>query len=449
MDINLNYVPSESIGYGRLGLNLARGLTSRGVTVYDHMPPPEGVAFDEAAAQGRHAGTSSTACWVSVPTHARGWWSTQTPVVFTMWEAMRLPESFRDTLHHFDTVLVPSDQNVELFSDYHPNVKRVLLGVDPVEWHHVERTPPGAFFDFLIGGSGARKGTDLAFAAFLKAFPTTGDGPIPRLIMKNPKGEPFDHERVMVIKGKLEPADEQALYASAHCYLQPSRGEGFGLQPLQAMAQGLPTILTDAHGHESFAHLGYGIGATPAPSAYFIYGDAGDWWEPDLDELVDQMRWVYDNWGHAVEKARVGAAVIAQDFTWDNTVDQFLDAVDLSQPFTPGVWFEPSPLKFRIRTNRNMTLNVAGTNYTFKAGIDYMGLSDVKRVLAEGGHLTSDCIADGDGLTDEQVARLGGGDDHLYCDSCKQRYGSGLTKADDLYLEGEADRDLTRWHAGA
>lgn len=436
MDINLNYLHDETRGYGRLGVKLGQELAKRGVTVYDHMPPAEGV-FD-GDASGRTSGLSGTACWVSVPTHARGWWSSQSPVMFTMWETMHLPECFRENLHHFDQILVPSAQNVDLFSTYHPNVKQVLLGVDPEEWHYVERPLPEVFFDFLIGGSGARKGTDLAYKAFLKAFPTVGDGPIPRLVMKNPKGESFDHDRVMVIAGTLEPADEQALYGSAHCYLQPSRGEGFGLQPLQAMAQGIPTILTGAHGHESFAHLAHGISAKPAQSAYFIYGEAGDWWEPDLDELVDRMRWVYDNWGLAVEKARVGASVIAQDFTWSNTVDQFLDAVDLARPFEKGDWFTPTPLQFRLRVDQDMVVNVGDTTYQFQAGVDYWTPGDVKRVLAEGGHLSADCVSDQEGLTLDQVERLKG--DHLYCTSCHQRYGSGLTKADDLYLEGEAAR---------
>lgn len=455
MQINLNYVHSGSIGYGRLGVQLARALEAKGVEVFDHFPPPPGVDFDAIGAQGRKAGTASTVCWVSVPTHASGWWSTQHKVIFTMWEAMRLPESFRETLHHFDTVLVPSDQNVELFSRYHPNVKRVLLGVDPAEWHYVERKPPGAFFDFLIGGSGARKGTDLAFTAFTKAFQTVSpDMPIPRLIMKNPRGEGFQHERVVVVAGKLEPEDERDLYASAHCYVQPSRGEGFGLQPLQALAQGLPTILTDAHGHASYAHLGHGISAEAKTSDYFIYGDAGEWWEPDLDELIDQMRWVYENWGEARAFSAVAAKVIAQDFTWANTADQFLDAVgDLDRPFEPGEWVRSTPLKYLVRVKRDITLDVADRRIFLAEGRNYYELADVKRILAEAGHLDPSCIEDDAGLTDEQVERLGlGSGQSDYCAHCGQRVGSGLTKADELYLEMQApqpDADLTKWHAGA
>ena len=64
-------------------------------------------------------------------------------------------------------------------------------------------------------------------------------------------------------------SEELDLYRSCHAYLQPSRGEGFGLQPLQALALGRPTILTNAHGHASFAHLGIPLDSTMQKAAYF------------------------------------------------------------------------------------------------------------------------------------------------------------------------------------
>src|SRR5205807_7448785 len=100
------------------------------------------------------------------------------------------------------------------------------------------------------------------------------DMPIPRLVMKNPKAENFYGDRVLMVTGRMSNQAEIDLYQNAHCYLQPSRGEGFGLQPLQALACGIPTILTDAHGHKDFAHLGLGLSSKMAKADYFIYGDA-------------------------------------------------------------------------------------------------------------------------------------------------------------------------------
>jgi hypothetical protein len=412
VQLNLNHVNNENMGYGRLGVMLAKALRAKGVEVFDYHPCPPGARPKGTMQPQAHhnPGLAGSVCWVSTPPQMFGWWSTQVPSIFTMWESMRLPEEFRANLDNCETVLVPSQQNVELFSKYHRNVQLVLLGVDPDDWHYTPRPKVGAFFDFLIGGSGTRKGTDLAFAAFKAAFPTASpDSPIPRITFKNPRNEDFRYDgRVTVVGNKMTADDEQGLYASSHCYLQPSRGEGFGLQPLQAIAQGMPTILTDAHGHESFAHLGYGIGWTRSKSAYFMYGNSGDWWEPNLDELVDQMRWVYNNYDEACVHAKVGAEVVARDFTWERTAESFMRHVDCTLPYVEGgEWTAAKHRKYRIRCTETRRVDIAGRVLVFEAGKDHWDIADVKRVLAEAGYLDPVCLDEEDsGLLDEQIDRL-------------------------------------------
>lgn len=448
-EISLLHVHGEAIGYGRLGVQLSKSLTDAGVDVYDHQGTPEELllsnADEKVAKKGSRSSLTNVVCWVSVPTHARGWWAGQHPAIFSMWEATRLPESFRETLHNFETVVVPSDHNVELFGEYHDNVRRCFLGVDPTQWHYMPRQPPAQYFNFLIGGSGPRKGTDLTYRAFKTLWGREGswpsDGPIPRLIMKNPRREGFAGSRIDVIGGRMSNEDEIALYASAHCYVQPSRGEGFGLQPLQAMAQGTPTILTDAHGHRAFSHLGLGLPTTMAKAAQFVYGDAGEWWEPDFDTLCDQMRWVYDNYDAAVDKAFDGARWIAENMTWAHTAAQFIDAFDgaLERPFAGDTsnWVEPDQLRFRVIPNADFTINVAGSTHEFRRGVETWEMADVKRILFEADRLDPACLTeDNHGLTAFQVERMGAySARHGYCTACGQRLNSGPTRSDDIYEE--------------
>lgn len=430
MQLNVNHVAAPAMGYGRLGVKLVQALRAQGVEVFDLLPGPG--RHDGIGSDGRTPGLAGSLLWVCTPPQAYGWWSTQASSILTMWEATRLPPTFRENLSAFESILVPSEQNLELFSRYHPDVRLVPLGIDPDDWHYVKRTQPGAFFDFLIGGAGERKGVDVAFKAFRAAFPKASpDGPIPRLVMKNHAGykdgacvDGWRHDgRVIVIEGKI-PADEEIdLYARSHCYIQPSRGEGFGMQPLQALAQGMPTILTDAHGHDAFAHLGYGIGSTMAKSAYFMYGDAGEWWEPDIDELVDMMRWVYSHYDEACEDARIASGIVRDQFSWARCAEGVMANVDCTRPFIEGgEWYEPELLKFRIRVNSRRRVDIAGRVMLLEPGVDYWDTADTKRVLAENGALTQDCIDEEDsGLADVQLARL---------------------------ASNAGDNDLTRWHAG-
>lgn len=416
LELNMLYLHSNSMGYGRMGMHVAAEMEKLGVHIYDHLSPdgpvPDAAAYVRDAVAGPNAGRSKVILWLTVPTHARGWWKGQTPCILTMWEAMTLPESFRETIDNFDTVIVPSPQNLELFSEFHPNVKYVPLGVDPVRWAPRRREMPTTEFRFLIGGSGLRKGTDLAVKAFKKLWPRGthfGDKPIPTLTLKNPRGENFYGERIHMVSGKISDNEETDLYYNAHCYLQPSRGEGFGLQPLQAIASGCPTILTDAHGHGSYAHLGLGLESKPSEAAYFVYGDAGQWWEPNFDQLCQRMENVYENYAYHRSNAYIFGKVACREFTWENTAKGIIEAIGPERMTAydgPEEWFQPTVKLFPIITNCDHVHEVAGHMYSYRQGKEYYEVADVKRILFEAGKLDPACLDSG-GLAPEQVEKLG------------------------------------------
>lgn len=461
-ELTMQYVHAERIGYGRLGVKLHAALEAQGVNVFDGQRIPDvGVrigqtARNDAMDASKRIKDTNVICWVSAPAHAyHGWLNGQYAVMSTMYETTWLPEAFREHLHNFDLIVVPSDQNRELFSRYHPNVKTVALGIDPDEWHYTERPPADRYFRFLIGGSGPRKGGDLAQKAFVAAFPdgVRTDGPAPRLVMKSPRGNDdlLDPGRTEYVSGYLSAREEIELYETAHCYLQPSRGEGFGLQPLQAIAQGIPTILTDAHGHAGFAHLGYGIGSklVKTPPGGFLHGDHPDmrWWEPNFDELVDRMRWVYDNYDDAKIFAGRSATSVELGFTWKNTAAQFQTAIGRDLLTTPyqgdGSWRQPSEKLYPVVARRDWKADIGGKSYFFRRGVEYYESADVKRNLFDAGILSSACLDPSDGsdigLLPEQVAQTGAGSaSHEYCPECSQRLNSAPTRSDDLMAEIEA-----------
>jgi hypothetical protein len=436
LEANFMYVPTDKMGYGRLGTRLARALTAKGVKLRAH-PETDGPV--------------NVASWVAIPSHGRGWYEGQYTSIFTMWEATRLPEAFREQMDEFDQIIVPSLQNLELFEKYHPNVAYMPCGFDPDDWQYRERTPPGREFVFLLGGSGARKGHDVLINAYKKLWRkpgSWGDGPTPVLWFKSPTGHvgdidgndiPLIMDRMKIIGGRLSQQEEIDLYAMAHCYVQPSRGEGFGLQPLQAIAQGCPTILTDAHGHASYAHLGMGLSAEMKKAAYFMLGDAGDWWEPSVDELCDWMLYVYENYDDACARAKTASVVAHDTMTWDQAADEWLKIHDgLLGPYTGnGEWHEPEARLYMMSVLHEWAPNIGGTAYKFDPGESYWVPADVKRLAYERtGLLTPEALSHEEGLTDVQVARIGGARaQNAYCPSCQQRLNSGKTRSDDIFAE--------------
>lgn len=449
MRLGLAYTHNAKIGYGRMGSKLHQALTRAGVEVFDDIDEPaEAYGSEESyryarsyMGDGQHRGVARDVCHVTFPSHVRGQYEGQRLHAFSMYETSRLPEEFRDRFDAFETMIVPSEQNVELFSPYHDNVHLVPLGVDPADWHFTPRVDPRPVFRFLCGGTGARKGTDLAFKAFQTVFPHWEEmDPVPEMVFKNPRGENLHAPWSRMVTGFLDDDEERALYARCHVYVQPSRGEGFGLQPLQAIAQGMPTILTDAHGHAGFAHLGIGIPATHVPAGQFIHGHSGDWWEPDFEALCEAMHDTYHNYdAHAVH-ARASAETVTRDWTWDHTAHGLLHALPAltDDLVTSRVWQPVDRRLFRVVVNDENRFELNGVHYRMLPGVDYYEPADVKRMLFEANRLAVSCLDD-PGLSESQVARIDAYKaEHSYCPTCRQRLNTLPTRSDDLFEEATA-----------
>lgn len=129
----------------------------------------------------------------------------------------------------------------------------------------------------------------------------------PALVDPRPLVEKYGlGERVRFI-GWVEEGDKPALYNLALAFLYPSRYEGFGLPPLEAMACGCPVL------------------ASSASSLPEVIGDAGLLIDPAQPEA----------WAYAMEKVllepelaaalRAKGPVQASKFSWERTAQEVLD----------------------------------------------------------------------------------------------------------------------------
>lgn len=456
-ELTFHYVHAEQIGYGRMGIKIAEQMRRMGVTVYDDdgsgdQQAPLSSEYFPAAAPARDlaADPTNAVCWASIPAHMLRWREGQHTSMLTMWESMTLPEGFRDRFHEIDRLIVPSVQNLELFGQFHDDVRYVPLGIDPEVWNYSPPSAPVPEFRFLISGRGARKGVDLAAKAFRTVFRgVRGNAQrgVPKLIIKSARGHvDFWGDGIEHITSYLSPEDELGLYRSAHCYLQPSRGEGFGLQPLQAIATGRPTILTNAHGHASFAHLGIGISAEKAatPAGSFMYGEAGDWWEPNFEELCEAMWAVYTEYDRFSDLARYQSLAATSEFTWERTAEAFIDnmADVMGVPYAgDGSWVSGTAMLFRVVIDParvpadGYRAEIAGRSLIFRPGVEYWETADIKRVLFDRGILDVACLDGQDhGLQPDQAEQLGVyRAEKEWCPACHQQLNTGVQKADVIY----------------
>jgi glycosyltransferase involved in cell wall biosynthesis len=261
--------------------------------------------------------------------------------IYTMFETTHLPQSWVAMLNRAEHILVPSSWLVESWKEQGvtPPIDVYGHGIDPEVFAPLER-PERETFTFLhYGQLSIRKGTDLVVEAFQRAF---AGRPDVHLILKHTMPVfpvPLGIPNVEYIHAAYSKEQLRALMQRADCFVFPTRGEGFGLPPLEAMATGLPTIVTNWSGPADYADPDdtLTVDSTMSPSREFdyIYRDylapgetTGEWAEPKVDDLVEKMRWVVDHRAEARAMGSRAARRIAEQWTWSTKIQSLLAVLD-------------------------------------------------------------------------------------------------------------------------
>jgi glycosyltransferase involved in cell wall biosynthesis len=273
------------------------------------------------------------------PEHYQGT-SRQYRIGYTPWESSEIPEHWKIRMQEMNEIWTPSNYIADIYRDNKVNeiIRVIPHGIDPEVWEIENRFVREKFIFFHVGGPTERKGGQRVVDAFLDLF---GDNKDVMLVMKSSgpsearvkyRGEFGNcsiHDRIMVIEDVLDVYQLAQLYAKAHCLVYPTNGEGFGLIPFQGIATGLPTIVTDATACSDYAKLAIPLDWKPTPGNGI---HLGNWAEPNLDDLRDKMKWVYENYDRAKETAMQSARIVHATQTWDAVAGMIMEALG-DKPF--------------------------------------------------------------------------------------------------------------------
>jgi hypothetical protein len=127
----------------------------------------------------------------------------------------------------------------------------------------------------------------------------------------------------MLYNNQIRSSQLGTIYRGADAFVLPTRGEGWGMPILEAMACGLPAIATPWSGPSEFLHEGVGYpialrGLVPA-DAKCPYYEGFRWADPDPDDLVAKLRHVFAHREEARAKGAAAAAEAAAKWTWAHT----------------------------------------------------------------------------------------------------------------------------------
>ena len=269
-------------------------------------------------------------------------------VMIQPWEYGRLPEEWINPMTHLvDEIWVPSRHVLKTYLASGIPADRVSVipnGVNTALFNPDAMPLPLATsktFRFLfVGGTIWRKGIDLLLAAYARAFRRQDDvvlvikdmgqnsfylnqgaGNAIRQLQSDPEAP-----EVLYLTDTLNEQQMPGLFTACSCLAHPYRGEGFGLPVLEAMACGVPVMVTAGGATDDFcsADAAYLIPSRPhgvSSTETRLVGGLGWVLEADGEELVKLLRHVYEHPEEARHKAQRALATARSAYSWEKIAD--------------------------------------------------------------------------------------------------------------------------------
>lgn len=267
----------------------------------------------------------------------------QVRFAYSMFESSRLPYGWVSRLNeNFDAVLVPDPYLVDVYkqSGVKLPVFVLPLGLDLTDFHNfpMKEKPnkPMVFANF--GTCLPRKNHVTLLRAFYQAF---GDSPdvvlhlgwraadsrsTSELLNEIAK---YHLHNVRVDRGSLNRNKYLERFRKVDCYVSLSKGEGFSIQPREALAAGIPTIVTNSTAQRTICSSGCVL-VVPAdikpPATYSFSGVYGHYEDCTVEDAANALREMYKNYNTYLKIAQRGRSWVSS-CSYDHLRPYYLSVV--------------------------------------------------------------------------------------------------------------------------
>lgn len=257
-------------------------------------------------------------------------------IAYTVWESTLVPPHFFEQAKMFDEFWAASSWQKKCMVNQgyrEDKIQVVPAGVDsktffPEAISFDEHYSDNRFKFIIFGRWSHRKATKEIIETFLKTFKK--DEPVDFIVsVDNPFAEDdykstqerlkafgLEDPRIKIVHFSSR-EDYVKFIKKGHVFVSCSRGEGWNLPLIEAMASGTPSIYSNCSAQLEFAE-GKGHPIRINGEVPNTLENSGNYYEPDWAHLSTVFRDVYTNYKQYKEKALMESVEIREKFDWDN-----------------------------------------------------------------------------------------------------------------------------------
>lgn len=250
-------------------------------------------------------------------------------VGFATFEANNAPKHWSKYLQSNSLVVTPSQFCYDTFDKEGFNLVKIPHCLNTQYWHPRKKTKNKQYTFMAIGSWKRRKG----WLELSQAWPGMGDCHL-EIVTDNVSkaSKKFGEFNNVSVNTKIK--DMAAHMSTADCIVCPTLGEGFGLVGAQALALGLPLIITDYSGVKEYANndtccLVPVEEMEPKSMMDNLFQFSGCHWpviSPDV--LRSKMREVQKNHTYYEKKAQRGCNFVRDSLSYDSVGKRFQQALE-------------------------------------------------------------------------------------------------------------------------
>lgn len=324
-------------GYGISNLNWIKYLEKTGVKIYPHgkFIPAENTleysVLDDAERKilKREFKKQKIGIIETTP-FSFGLINNDVKIGSTMCETDRIAGDWVQQCLKMDYIVVPNEFNKRVFIESgipEEMVTSIRPGIDTERFPYHHRPIRDVYTFGTVGYMNERKSVFEIIQAFVSEFEPWEPA---RLYIKS-SNKDFGYysyltdDRITVDIRHLSVPDVNNLYKSFDCFVFPSKAEGIGMPPREAMSTGLPVIVMNYSGLEEIANENYAYVIEPkelVEGMNPVGEQPGRWATVDVQELMYWMRYAFSHPEDSAEMGRRASSWMRTEHSWPSAANR-------------------------------------------------------------------------------------------------------------------------------